>query len=228
MEIFPDIPLPEPQQRTVDAMRDVLADGDCPSSGPLYFMYRSLARTGADRLWLEENRIRYDLTVIPPATLCNEFVKTKGHYHPENPAGTGYTELYQVIAGQAHYLLQKEDCSDAVVVRAAAGDVVLIPPGYGHVTINPTDEELVMVNLVSDSFASVYAPFEGLRGAAFYEMCSGWEKNPLYPSHPVLRFEDAIEYPDYGISHGRPIYDLVGSADIAGILNRPEDYPDLF
>jgi len=228
MEIFPDIPLPEPQLRTVDAMRAVLADGDCPASGPLYFMYRSLARTGADRLWLEEHRIRYDLTVIPPATLCSEFVKTKGHYHPANPAGTGYTELYQVIAGQAHYLLQTEDCSDAVVIRAAAGDVVLIPPGYGHVTINPTDEELRMVNLVSDSFASVYGPFEGLRGAAYYEMCSGWEKNPLYPSHPDLRFEDATEYPEYGISHGHPIYDLIGSEDIASILNRPDEYPDLF
>ncbi|HDQ07577.1 MAG TPA: glucose-6-phosphate isomerase [Methanoculleus sp.] len=228
MEIFPDIPLPEPQQRTVDAMRAVLADGDCPASGPLYFMYRSLAQNESDRLWLEEHRIRYDLTVIPAATLCSEFVKTKGHYHPVNPAGVGYTELYQVISGQAHYLLQKEDCSDAVVVRAAAGDVVLIPPGYGHVTINPAEEELAMVNLVSASFASVYAPFEERRGAAFYEMCSGWEKNPHYPLHPVLRFEDAREYPEYGILHGRRIYDLIGSEDIAGILNRPEKYPALF
>jgi len=37
-----------------------------------------------------------------------EFVKTKGYYHPENPAGTGYPEVYEVIEGIAHVLLQKK------------------------------------------------------------------------------------------------------------------------
>jgi len=49
------------------------------------------------------------------------------------------------------------------VVSAAAGvgngdgDTVFIPPGYGHVTINPSDHRtLVMANVVSNAFLSEY------------------------------------------------------------------------
>jgi glucose-6-phosphate isomerase len=40
--------LPEPSVRTVEDMRPVLAEPSCERSGPLYFMYRDLARTDAD------------------------------------------------------------------------------------------------------------------------------------------------------------------------------------
>jgi glucose-6-phosphate isomerase len=100
-------------------------------------MYRNLAWDDSDQAHLESQQVRFDMTVIPPGVICGEYVKTKGHYHPTAPDGTGYPELYQVIEGEAHYLLQKEDLSDVVVVHAKAGESVFIPPGYGHVTINP-------------------------------------------------------------------------------------------
>ena len=72
------------------------------------------------------------------------------NYHPENPSGTGYPELYEVIEGVAHVLLRKKTLEHIVLVKAAKGDIVIIPPGYGHVTINPSQEEtLIMANLVS-------------------------------------------------------------------------------
>ncbi|WP_157199787.1 glucose-6-phosphate isomerase family protein [Methanogenium cariaci] len=167
MELYRDIDLPEPQIRTIGQMRPVLAEAGCSASGPLYFMYRNLARSAGDREWLKANRIRFDYTVIPPMTLCGgEFAKTKGHYHPAAPDATGYPELYQVLSGRAEYLLQTRDASDVIVVRAGPGDVVLVPPGYGHVTINPADTELCMVNLVSEEFESEYATYESSRGGS--------------------------------------------------------------
>jgi len=68
---------------------------------PLYFMYRDLAKSDADRQWLRSHKLRYDITVIPPCTLSGEWVKTKGHYHPKNPAGIGYPEVYEVLEGEA-------------------------------------------------------------------------------------------------------------------------------
>ena len=44
-----DGPIPEPQIRTIEDMRDVLADPGCTSDQPLYFMYRDLARSESDR-----------------------------------------------------------------------------------------------------------------------------------------------------------------------------------
>jgi len=102
---------------------------------------------------MHENGIRYDITVIPPANPGGEYVKTKGHYHPENAAGVVYPELYEVMGGRAHFLLQKKSLDDIALIEAHKGDIVVIPPGYGHVTINPTlDQKLTMANLVSTRF----------------------------------------------------------------------------
>jgi len=82
--------LPAPTVRTVNDMRSVLAEPSFQSSEPLYYMYRDLARSDADWAWLHHHHLRYDLTVIPPQNIGGEWAKTKGHYHPKNPAGTGY------------------------------------------------------------------------------------------------------------------------------------------
>ena len=60
--------------------------------------------------------LRYDVTVIPPSVLCGEYVKTKGHYHPDNHHGVGYPEIYEIIEGSAEYLLQDKALSDAVCI----------------------------------------------------------------------------------------------------------------
>jgi glucose-6-phosphate isomerase len=91
--------LPEPSVRTLDDMRCVLANPDQSGDTPLYYMYRDLALTAADRAYLREQNVRFDITVIPPGTVGGEYVKTKGHYHPLSPSGIGYPELYQVLAG---------------------------------------------------------------------------------------------------------------------------------
>jgi len=98
---------------------------------PLYSMYRDLALTAGDRAYLREQNVRFDTTVIPPGTVGGEYVKTKGHYHPQSPSGIGYSEFYPMLAGEAHYLLQRSDLGD-IAVAARAGEFVLIPPGDDH------------------------------------------------------------------------------------------------
>lgn len=221
-------PLPAPAVRTADEMRCVLADPAAPCDGPLYFMYRDLALTPEDRTWLGGQGVRFDLTVIPPGVIGGEYVKTKGHYHPENPAGVGYPEVYQVLAGEAHYLLQQKDLSDVVAVTARSGEFVSIPPGYGHVTINPAAEVLVMANLVSTRFSSEYGAYEGMRGGAYYEMGGGaWVRNSLYPVVPPIRMVPASEVPELGILHGRGIYEMVAEKENMSFLNEPETVADI-
>jgi len=228
MEEYWDGPVPNPDVRTVDGMRAVLADPDCTASAPLYFMYRNLARNKDDQIWLSGHDLRYDITVIPPCTLCGEYVKTKGHYHPDAPGGYGYPELYQVLAGSAHFLLQKKDLSDIVVISADQGDVVPVPPGYGHVTINPSDKKLVMANLVSQAFLSEYTFYEKMHGAAYYEMeGENWVKNVNYPPVPALRFIAADDIPNLRTEHGKPIYDLIGTEGKLDFLNYPEKFTEM-
>ena len=228
--MFPwDGPLPIPQPRTIAEIRGVLMDPACECREPLYFMYRALSRSPEDAGWLHEEGLRYDVTVIPARTLCGEYVKTKGHHHPVNPAGIPYPEIYEVLQGRAHYLLQTRSADDVRLVEAKPGEQVLIPPGFGHVSVNPGRRTLVMANIVSDRFESDYSAYEKRRGAAYYELAGGTlVKNPRYPAGtaPVRKMAARDQE---GPKHlpACPLYDLIGTESL-GFLNRPEDFPELF
>ena len=222
--------LPQPAKRMVEEMRPVLFDPQCRCSDPLYFMYRDLSRSGADWQWLHEHRLRYDLTVIPPRDLCGERVKTKGHYHPKNAAGVGFPEIYEVLEGTAHYLLQSCSLDDVVLITADAGDLVIIPPDYGHITINPSPGQILsMANIVSTAFESEYGEYETRHGAAWYELSDGnLVRNPAYEDvPPVRRLGASCRRGTQRICKG-PLYDLVGKGDVLSFLNFPEHYLSVF
>jgi glucose-6-phosphate isomerase len=224
-----DGPVQEPELRMGGDLTGIFARPGCTGSGPLYAMFRDLAKSAADRWWLREKHLRYDITVIPPRIICGEFVKTKGHYHPKNRAGQGYPEIYEVLEGTAHYLLQREDTTDVVLVEAVAGDVVVVPPGYGHVTINPTTSQVLhMANLVSARFASDYSGYVKMKGAAYYEMADGLlVKNRAYGRVPPLRRVRAGRIRTGRAGFVFPLYRRVEQRDpVLAFLNHPERFPD--
>lgn len=226
-----DGPLPEPAVRTAEDLRGVLANPGCTCTGPVYYMYRDVARSSEDRSWLAAQQLRFDITVIPPRELCGEYNKTKGHYHPADPSGTGYPEIYEVLAGEAHYLIQNHDCSDVVMIAACAGEIVVVPPGYGHVTINPTLSTILkMANIVSSRFSSNYSGYEAQNGAAFFEWIKeGFVKNPTYRNLPDLRLVRAQRPADVKDAIPDPLYNLIEHhAPVLDFLNRPEKFESLF
>jgi len=190
----PIIPAVNPAYRLLSEMEDVLLDHEWYAQAPknlqLYAMYRDLHMPQHDEFFRE---IRYDITVIPPRLLGQELVKTAGHYHPIAETSLPYPEIYQVAHGTAHYLLQKPtsdwaQIEDTVLVQATSGDVVVIPPGYGHITINPVETPLVMSNLVARMFSSEYEPYKQFHGGAYFETKDyTFVKNEQYTNIPELR-----------------------------------------
>lgn len=221
--------VPPPEERDVEEVRQVLASPECPCSGSIYFMYRDLARSEEDRAWLSAHSLRYDITRIPPLTLCGEYVKTKGHYHPNNPSGAGYPEVYEVLSGEAHYILQDREIREVRLIFAREGEKVIVPPGFGHVTINASSRTLLMANLVSTRFSSDYSVYEKRHGAAYYMML-GEEmvKNSHYPSVPPLRSRLPSHSTALGIVEGVTLYQLVEGREDLSFLNRPERFLHLF
>jgi glucose-6-phosphate isomerase len=221
-----------PDVRRLSDIKDVVYDKEFLKSSKdidLYYMYRDLALSRKDRDAMKEEDLRYDITVIPPGMLGAEYTKTLGHYHPLVP-GTdlSYTEIYEILEGEAHYLLQKEEkgkIKNAVLVKAGKGDKIIMPPNYGHVTINPGRKELKMSNLVSGKFSSVYQPYKDKHGGAYYELQKGFVGNTNYGKMPELRVVEAKNVPELGLKKSEEIYSLVRK-DITklGFLNRPQDY----
>lgn len=176
-----------PDIRKLSDMREVIFDKEWLKNAPgdieLYYMYRGVEN---------KNSLRYDITVIPPAFLGSEFAKTKGHYHLEN-----WQETYTVLKGSAIFLMQKPDKNDGIAdvyaVNAEEGESIIIKPGYGHVTINPSKtEELKMANWVSPDCKVDYKSYEGKNGACYYYTKQGWTKNENYKTVPELHFEKAL------------------------------------
>ena len=209
-----------PDVRTHEQMTPVLYNPKAAAPAEFYYMYRGLCLPKDTELFANHN-VRYDITVIPPATIGGEFVKTKGHFHPLKGEHS-YPEIYEVLSGEAHYLFQNN--GQVIVFHAMAGDKVIVPPDYGHVTINPGKATLVMANLVSPGFSSDYEQYVKMHGAAFYELDKGWVENPHYtavslrkdvPGRDNCKFFDSKE----------TLYDLFLEApDRFVFLNEPELY----
>jgi len=225
----------EPDVRMLDEMRSLLLDEEWAAQADnqaLYYMYRNLYKD-EHRDTIEDNDLRFDITVIPPKQLGREDVKTKGHYHPEAENGVAYPEIYAVMAGEAHYLLQKRvdsgDVVDTVVVAASAGDKVIIPPGYGHITINPGSTPLKMANWVSTRFDSQYGAIEDNDGGAYFEtVANEFIPNQNYTDLPELRQVESEAVPELGIRTEILMYTLIESPDSLAFLNRPHKYQWVF
>ncbi len=172
----------EPDVRMLRDMDDVLYDrrwAEGAEDQELYYMYRDLFLSRRDADLFVEEGIRYDITIIPPRMLGLEYVKTAGHYHPQVPGqSVTYPEVYEVLEGEATYLFQREDLSDVVVVRAMEGDKVVVPPGYGHITINESNKRLKMANFVARGFSSIYEPIKERGGGAYFLTEDGFVENP--------------------------------------------------
>ena len=225
-----------PDIRRLYDMKDVIYDRGFLENAEnieLYYMYRDVFLDEKDKKIMDENRLRYDITIIPPRNLGKEFVKTAGHYHPFVP-GTKitYPEVYEVLDGEAHYLLQKkenEKITDIVLIKAGKNEKVIIPPSYGHVTINPSKNVLKMANWVASDFSSIYEPIKKMHGTGYFETTTGFIKNENYEYLPELRFLKPKEYKNVGLTKDNDMYYIIrDNPELLGFLTKPQEYETLF
>ncbi|VVB84952.1 Glucose-6-phosphate isomerase [uncultured archaeon] len=225
----------KPNVRMLSDMKDVIYDKIWLSAADnfeLYYMYRDLALSKSDAQVVKEHGLRYDITVIPPCMLGCEFVKTAGHYHPCVP-GTDVTfpEVYEVLSGEAHYVMQKPDrdsIKDVIMVKAKQGDKVIIPPGYGHLTVNASNKVLKMANWVARDFESIYSPIKEKGGGAYFILKDGIVRNPTYDSVPELRISQPSNVKETGFVKHREMYGLVKDIGKLKFLTEPQEYEGLF
>jgi len=223
-----------PDVRTLREARDFLKDPEADGPAELYYMYRGI-QWPRDAELIRGFGLRFDITILRPGMVGGECIRTVGHYHPRKP-GTEltYPEVYEVLYGEAHYLLQRPDngCGalDVIFVRAFPGEKVVILPNYGHITINPGPGPLTMANWVAADFSSVYGPMKELQGGAYYEVAPGhFLPNPRYSPLPLLREMRPAEMPEFGLYSGRPMYPS-GIEDPRRLrfLTHPEEFRSSF
>ncbi|MBI4045134.1 MAG: glucose-6-phosphate isomerase [Candidatus Diapherotrites archaeon] len=218
----------EPRARLFGDLEPVFSQKTSNPQKAAYLMYRGVCLE-KDRQKIAENNLRYDITVIPNAIVGGEFVKTFGHTHPHHIVhgeGLAFPEIYEVISGKAHFVLQFE--SEFVVFEAFGGEKVLICPGATHVTINPTSEPLVLANWVEKNFESDYEGIRVKKGAAFFETTQGWKKNPAYSESFSFRFMRPKAVKEFGLVKSKPMYSLVDEIMVLDFLKHPHGFEKIF
>lgn len=236
-----EVRAPSYDVRTDAEIRKVMLDPDADVPEVVYWMMRDTGR--ADVQYRKDTHdLRFDISNFVATMYGPEYLKTSGHYHIKTPDGEyAYPEVYGVLSGRATYLLQKvadpsaplEDVvvEDCIVVEGTAGDKIIMPPDYGHVTINRLPVPLVMANWVSDRFSSRYGAVEEARGFAYYLVDADggpkWVKNPKYDDVPPLRIAEVREVPELGLTADVPLY-TAGQENPEKMdwLNNPGEYMD--
>lgn len=209
------------------------------SSGPdlIYRHYPQVYRHEDENL-LRSRQICLELTVMAPGCFGTEPLKTCGHYHNLVP-GTSFTYpvIKEVVHGKCHFLLQKADppyerISDAVLLMGEARERVVIPPGYGHLEINPTDGPVVLATVHSTDLTGLFEPYIQRKGACYYatkaENTLLFVPNAAYPDIPTLRVGRAHELPDFALT-GQTLYrSVVQEPDRFELLNHPHRFKERF
>ena len=164
-------PLPY-STREVSKLSEVLMDPKkAVPNGIAYYMFRGV---------YAHDPLVYDITVIPSRMFGEEYVKTYGHHHTEAKEGLTYPEVYQILHGEAVFVMQtsnRDGSMNCILTKCKTGDIVFIPPNYGHVMINPGSSTLVSANIVSTSFVSDYSEYKENHGAAYYYTTDGFVQN---------------------------------------------------
>jgi len=150
---------------------------------PVYFMYRGL---------ISKSGLHYDITIMPFRPFGQELPKTLGHYHSFASAGYRFPEVYEVLGGNALFLLQKLSggkIKKVLIVSAKKNDKVIVPPGYGHITINAGPGQLKLANWMAIKSSSDYGLIVRKSGGAYFAFKSGkkikWVKNKKYGKLPA-------------------------------------------
>ncbi len=233
---------PEYSTRELDALRPVLMDPAADGPDVIYWMYRNCGMP-EDAALGEAHGLRYDISAFRSVMLGPEYMKTSGHYHPEIPGShVAFPEVYEVLHGEALYVMQKVDdyaagpdtvvVEDIIVARVRVGQKIVMPPGYGHVTINTLDRPLLMSNWVSNRFSSFYGSTEEARGFAWYLTDSSgalnWGPNKSYARGvPAIRHAEVREVPELGLVWDTPMYAACAAEPAKfEFLNAPAKYEE--
>jgi len=177
----------------------------------LYFGARYMEKT-ADEDTFVKNDFMADMTVINPGLVGQEYIKTVGHYH-QNKLGTkvAYPEVYEALTKNVEYLLQSEPDKDGKVaviwVVTEPGDKVVMPPNWGHVSMNVGDKPALEVDLQKrdNPNGSDYSIFKEKVGGAFYRTVDGLAKNPNYEVSS-LRIVKPLERSEWGLTRDKTLY----------------------
>lgn len=229
----PDVACLKERERKPEEIRDVLLEPLCELPSCLYRVYRGVHKK-EDRESIESSGLRLDVTLLPPYSLGRELARTHGHFHSYPPGSkVSYPELYAVLSGSALFFLFTEGGDDLMLLEARQGDALIIPPDYGHITVNSGSEPLLLGNIIANDCESHLQRLKQKKGPPYFIVREGegysLELNPSFPSSSEPRIKRISDSWRVISSRYFPLYRaMLLSTYALQWLIRPSEYPGFF
>ena len=223
---------PTPELRSLEQIRGSLMDPDCTGPEYVYCIAMDVASV-ADKEDLMARNLLYGVVTYAKGQLGEEPIRSQGHRHAVSAScGMSTPEVYEIWDGEACIYMQasgEHDAGCCYAVYGRAGDVIVVPPGWIHATINACpDKPMTFGAWCVRDYGFDYTDVRRRGGIAFFPLVQEgrlvWEKNNAYHSGQLIE-KDAREYPELGIESGKPIYQQYReNPDRFRFVTRPQDY----
>lgn len=226
---------PEAVVRTLTDIRGSLGQADPTGPEDLYAIYMDVAVAG-DLPALIRQGLLFGLVRYADGLVGDEPVRSQGHVHAVSAScGTSTPELYEFWEGEGAVYMQERVADDpgrCFAVHAVPGDVVLVPPGWAHLTVNAgVHTPMTFGAWCVRDYGFDYTGIRERQGLAWYPKVSvggiSWVPNPAYNTTTIEQ-KTPRAYAEFGIGTD-PIYRQWQDApDRMAFVARPDEVADLW
>lgn len=227
---------PVPEIRRLDDIRASLQDPACRGPEELYAIAMDVGLY-ADREEIVKRNLLFGVVTYAAGMIGQEPVRSQGHIHAVSAScGASTPEVYEIWEGEAVIYMQEsgeDDPGKCYAVHAGPGDVVIVPPGYVHATINAdVHRKMTFGAWCVRDFGFDYRDVRRHGGIAYFPYVDRgslkWRENPAYKGGEFIE-KEARTWEDFHLEAGVPIYtQFQKDSDRFLFVADPERYPNLW
>lgn len=185
---------------------------------------------------LIKRNLLYGIVIFNSGKIGNELIRSQGHIHDISKSCHSSTaEIYEIWEGRAYIYMQEMVDSypgKCFAIQAKPGDIVLVPPGWAHYTVNAdTEKKMVFGAWCIRDFGFIYKPIKEMHGLAYYPVKNtekiNWLENSNYKDMQIEIKTPRI-YSDFGIT-SEPLYEQYEkNNNVFDFITQPEKYDNLW
>lgn len=227
---------PSPEIRHLDDIRGSLSDPDSDGPEELYCIAMDVGKD-IDKEDIVSRNLLFGVVTYVKGTIGKEPVRSQGHIHAiSRSCGCSTPEVYEIWEGEAIIYMQesgKDDAGNCYAVHAKAGEVVIVPPGWVHATINANkDCNMTFGAWCVRDYGFDYKDVKQHHGIAYFPEYENdklhWKPNQAYKTSNLIE-KEAREYKDFKIEKGIAIYEqFEKQKDMFDFVVHPEKYDELW
>ena len=206
---------PQPETRSLDAIRPSLREPACAGPDPVYAIVMDVGHKQI-RAELERRMLLFGAVIYASGKLGDEPVRSQGHVHRiSSHSGWSPPEVYEIWDGAAYVYMQEHVADDpgrCYAILAKPGERVVVPPKWAHAAISAEPSRFMALGALCDrEYGFDYEGIRNRKGLAWYPIVTPndeieWAPNPSYRK-TNLDVRRPRDYAELGFVPGNSLYE---------------------